>query len=272
MALVIEAGAWEPLRWRGAGPLEQARRILSRVALCLPTYREPTSATAAQVATLELLGALPLRLSDCGNVAMARNAITARWMGLGDPRPWLLCIDGDVSAPEGAAAWLEFVARAIERWPDGEAAVCGCYPWRRRGGGRFAVSFVEPEGVTLGQGGGYHRAKWAGGGALLIHRSAVDRLGEIAGGMRLRYRFGGRADVGPQVWHNTSIETPDGVVEEAGEDVGLTQDLVTMGIDLWCDTRLRLDHEGACRFTWEDALRPEPPRSASIPLVTGGPS
>lgn len=272
MALELDPPSpWEPTRWRGAGPLEQARRILSRVALCLPAYREPTAATAEQVRALELLGALPLRLSDCGNVAMARNAITARWLGLDPPRPWLLCIDGDVSAPEGPATWLEFVARAIERWPDGEAVVCGCYPWRRRGGGRVAVAFVDGL-VVLGQGGGYYRARWAGGGALLLHRSAVERLGAIDGCARLRYRLGGRADSGPQVWRNTWIEAPDGVREEAGEDVGLTQDLAAVGIDLWCDTRLRLDHEGAVRFTWEDAAREEPPRVPSITLTAGGPS
>lgn len=268
MAPAPELGPWEPLRWRGAGPLEQARRLCSRVALALPIYRAPTTATAEQAKALELLGALPLRLEGGGNVAMVRNAITARWLA-DTQRPWLLSIDADVSAPEGPAVWLEFLSRALERFPDGEAAVCGVYPHRRKGGGRFAVSFCDGV-VTLGQGGGYYRAKWCGGGALLLHRSQVEQLGAVDGCARLRYRFAGGPCVGPQVWHNTWITAPDGIEEEAGEDVGLTQDLVTIGIDLFADTRLRLDHDG---FTWEDAAGPESRRSPSITLTQGeGPS
>lgn len=268
MAPAPELGPWEPLRWRGAGPLEQARRLCSRVALALPIYRAPTTATAEQAKALELLGALPLRLEGGGNVAMVRNAITARWLA-DTQRPWLLSIDADVSAPEGPAVWLEFLSRALERFPDGEAAVCGVYPHRRKGGGRFAVGFCDGV-VTLGQGGGYYRAKWAGGGALLLHRSQVEQLGAVDGCARLRYRFAGGPCVGPQVWHNTWITAPDGIEEEAGEDVGLTQDLVTIGIDLFADTRLRLDHDG---FTWEDAAGPESRRSPSITLTQGeGPS
>ena len=267
MATAPELGPWEPLRWRGAGPLELARRLCSRVALALPVYRAPTFAHAEQVKLLESLGAMPLRLEGAGNVAMARNAITARWLA-DTQRPWLLSIDADVSAPEGPAVWIEFLSRAFERFPHFEEAVCGCYPHRRRGGGRFAVSFCDGV-VTLGQGGGYYRAKWAGAGALLLHRSQVEQLGAVDGCRRLRYRFAGGSYEGPQVWHNTWIEAPDGVLEEAGEDVGLTQDLVTIERGLWCDTRLRLDHDG---FTWEDAAGPEPRRSPSITLTAGGPS
>lgn len=267
LELVSAPAPWEPLRWRGAWPLDTARRLLSRVALCLPVYRSTATATAEQVQALELLGALALRLEEAGNVAMARNAITARWLSE-TARPWLLCIDADVSAPEGPLVWLEFVARAIERWPDGEAAVCGCYPHRRRGGGHFAVSFVDGV-VKLGQGGGYYRAKWCGGGALLLHRSAVERMANATSAPRLRYRFAGGSYLGPQVWRNTTIEAPDGVREEAGEDVGLSIFLASVGTELWCDTRLRLDHD---RFTWEDAIGPSPGRAASITVTAGGPS
>lgn len=270
LELVTDPGPWEPTRWRGATRLEQAHRLLSRVVLCQPLYRGPTEATAAQVRVLEMLGALPLRLNDCGNVAMARNAITARWLS-DTSRPWSLWIDGDVSAVEGPLGWVEFVARSLECFPDGEAAICGCYPWRRRGGGRFAVGF-DGGPVVLGLEGGYYRVRWCGGGALLLHRTAVELVARAKDLAPLRYRFDGAEHRGPRVWKNVVDLAPDGQYEEAGEDVGLSRALVAAGIDLWCDTRFRLDHEGSHRFTWEDALGPEPGRARSLTLSPGGPS
>lgn len=269
---------WHPERFAGVDGIALARAALSRVTLLVPTYDEPTRQTAKDLRVLSALGAREVRLSGMSNVACARNTLTARWLD-GDDREWALWIDDDVSAARGPFGWVEWIAQALDRARDHERPpiFAGAYPCKTLGGGTLACVFVDPAAVELGEErGGYHRADWIGGGAVLMHRATVDHLARelgIPGAGRVRYLFEGEYFFGPQVWRNGLRQTTDldpelrvPVLEEHGEDVGLSATAQRAGIPLLCDTRLRLDHRGEHVFTWEDALGPRRERAPSLRL------
>jgi hypothetical protein len=254
-----------------------AREVLARCSLCIPSARGLYQDTQFNVFTLAANGA---RIHQIGgsNIAYLRNTLTADFL-CDDVRDWSLWVDDDVSAPQGPLVWLEWAAQAFERFPEGDAIVTGLYAVKAAGRRAFAGCFVEPS-VPLGEGvGGYHRADWAGGGAVLVHRRAwramADHLG-IPGEGRCRYH-GSRGEVwfGPRVWRNGAHEEGDldpvypdrHVIEEDGEDVGLSAVARAAGIPIYTDTRLVLDHRGAHSFRWEDALAPVVPRQRALELA-----
>lgn len=269
---------WNPSRFTAPGGIELARATLSRVMLLVPTYDEPTRQAAKDLRLLSALGAREVRLSGMSNVGCARNTLLARWLD-GDDRDWALWIDDDVSAARGPFAWVEWATQALDLAGD-EARppiFAGAYPCKTLGGGTLACVFLDPGRVVLGEdAGGYHRADWIGGGAVLMHRATVDHLARelgIPGAGRVRYLFEGEYFFGPQLWRNGLRQTADldpelgvPVLEEHGEDVGLSAVAARAAVPLLVDTRLRLDHRGRHSFTWEDALGPRRERAPSLRL------
>ncbi len=269
---------WNPSRWATAEGVERARALLSQVSLLLPVYDEPTRQTARDLRLLCALGAREIRLTSCSNINNARNALTAQWYD-GDDRPWSLWVDADVYSPEGVGAWMEFVGQVLDRELGRTPPIfAGAYPCKTIGASTLACVFLDPGAVVLGVGGGYHRADWVGGGAVLMHRATVDRLADelgIPGPGRVRYAVKELRFFGPQLWQNGLRQTDDTdpifggpVLEEHGEDVGLCAVAHRAGVELLVDTRLRLDHRGEHCFRWEDALGPAPERSPSLRLDT----
>lgn len=267
---------WNPSRWATAEGVERARELLSQVTLLSPVYDEPTRQTARDLRLLVALGAREIRLTGTSNINCARNALLAQWYD-GDPRPWSLWVDADVHSPEGVGAWCEFVAQALAHQGAAPPPIfAGAYPCKRIGGSTLACVFLDPPAVVLGVGGGYHRADWIGGGAVLLHRATVDRLAAelgIPGPGRVRYLVEGEYFFGPQIWQNGLRETEDidpifggPVFEEHGEDVGLCAVAQRAAVELLVDSRLRLDHRGEHCFSWEDALGPQRQRSPSLRL------
>lgn len=272
---------WNPSRWATAEGVERARALLSQVSLLLPVYDEPTRQTARDLRLLCALGAREIRLTSISNINCARNALTAQWYD-GDDRPWSLWVNADVYSPEGVGAWVEFIDHALRRdarrvEPGSVPPIfAGAYPCKRIGGSTLACVFLDPASVVLGVGGGYHRADWIGGGAVLLHRQTVDRFAAelgIPGPGRVRYLVESRHYFGPQLWQNGLRHTDDSdpifggpVYEEHGEDVGLCAAAHRAAVGLLCDTRLRLDHRGEHCFSWEDALGPKRERAPSLRL------
>jgi hypothetical protein len=253
---------WDVGRWSRPDALPLAREVMGRVAVCSPVYDHATHQTAIQIAALQAVGARVIQPVGGSNVAHIRNVTTAAF--LASDREWSLWIDGDVSAPEGPAAWLEFVMHGQQKGP----FVGGLYAVKVPGKRSFACGFSEPS-VRIGEGGDYYTARWCGGGALLVHRSVFERISQCLGDEgSLYYPWPGSADiVGPRAWRNGVIKK-NGHMVEHGEDMGLCLLARECRFQLLVDTRLRLDHEGTHRFTWEDALAPPPPREVSHVLQT----
>lgn len=240
--------------------------IKERLLICTPSGL-PRSDFAEEFLHLldrETAGGL-VRTRRRSNVAMSRNDISARAFerSQSEGRDLWLWVDDDEWSPI-AEVWA-FIERALERWGDDlpGVLVSGTYSQKWRGVAQAVVAGLEwnrfAGPLKLGRDGGYYRASWLPGGALLHSAATFGRMTTVC----KRSWYGNSRDEveGWMVWGNCLETDERGLVREAGEDVGFCRVAQRVGVELWLDTRWIVAHEGMATFWPQDALEASGPHA-----------
>jgi GT2 family glycosyltransferase len=198
------------------------------------------------------------------NITYGRNVLTAAFLGASN-KPWAVWIDDDVAFTPGMINELVTVAEREHLDIVGAA-----YPTKMWGNCRPIISAYEDGEVTFGEGGGLVRAKWLGGGMLVVSRAAHEKIAAVRAKETdwMHYWTPWGVFRGAMAWRQMGV-MHEGCMQEMGEDVGFCESADEAGYSIWCDTRIRLWHYGPHGYDIADNFT-EPTRPDSITIHCAG--
>lgn len=218
------------------------------VLMLIPVYQTMETETSNAVQDLVEKGWDLLVRSASGMLDRTRAEMATDALRSG--HEWLLWIDADIAfRPDDA----ERLLRTAEH--ERLDFVCADYPTKQFGARHTTI--FERSSVRCGVDGQLEPIKRCGFGFVLMRRSVLLRVGEHMEKVRKEPKVQmnrlGDGTVGyPYFWPILHIDKPEDPPFYMGEDYSFCERAREAGINLWCDTRIRLGHIGRAVFTWEN--------------------
>ncbi|OFW65952.1 MAG: hypothetical protein A2Y74_05310 [Actinobacteria bacterium RBG_13_63_9] len=177
-------------------------------------------------------------------MSQGRGALASQWLST-HRTDWSLWLDDDIEIEWGALR--EFVLDAMA---SDHSYVCAQYVAKAPRSGVLTARLEGSAGM-LGAG-GYHRIVGSGFGCVMVRRSVFERMDHMLPLVRWA-----RTDcVGRPYFLGIVVPTkedPEGPRIQLGEDYAFGFRARAIGVELYCDTRVRVWHHGDYRYGLEDA-------------------
>lgn len=209
----------------------------SRCVVLVPVGNHIEPECARGLGQLEARGYQVRRVAGYAAIDQGRSQMATD--ALADGFDELMWVDSDVGFDADAVEML----RAHEL-----PMVCGIYPKK---GVRALACHLMPgtEQVLFGEGGGVIEILYAATGFLLTHREVYEKVAVHEQLDVCNTRFGR-----PIVPYFLPMIIPDGEGKwYLGEDFAFSERARRADFPVMADTRIRLDHVGRHRYSWEDA-------------------
>jgi hypothetical protein len=217
----------------------------SVVTLLTPTRGAGACAEWRHVLEQWYRAGLPWIEGGGSDVSQARGELASQWLAT-SRTPYSLWLDDDIEVQ-----WRDLLVFLRSAIALDVPFVCGQYVGKGTKSGLLTARF-EDSMVIMGKEGGYRRVIGCGFGCVLVHRGVFEAM---AAQMPL-VRWDRSGVLGRPYFLGMVVpsrDDPEGPRIQLGEDYAFCQRARALGIELLCDTRLRLWHHGDYPYGWEDA-------------------